>query len=370
MRLLTLWSILNTTTMRNLISILLALIAISPSVAQDSLNQSLVVGIKDTPPFVIEREDGSFTGVSVELWNQVAEELGVDFTYKKLELPQLIEALETHNVDLSINPLTVTSSRVKAFNFTQPFYITSLAIAVPTADVNPAIAFALNLFSTEFINALLLLFLVILIFGFLAWLFERKANPEEFESGWKGVWSGIWWSAVTMTTVGYGDKSPRSAGGRIVALVWMFTAIIIISGFTGSIASSLTVQQLGSDISGPDDLKGVKVATIKGSTSEEYLNNRGMNSVAFQSTESALKALADGDAEALVYDAPILKYLIHEHDLSEKIALLPHQFNTQYYSFSVSKEQRQLADQINPVLLNSIEAIEWKGTLNDYHLLD
>lgn len=356
--------------MRILISLLLALLTIAPVQSQDSLNQSLVVGIKNTPPFVIEREDGSLTGVSVELWDQVAESLGIEFTYQQMELTELTKALETGDIDLSINPLTVTSSRVKAFNFTQPFYITSLAIAVPTNDVNPLIAFALNLFSPDFINAILLLFLIILIFGFLAWLFERKANPEEFESGWKGVWSGIWWSAVTMTTVGYGDKSPRSTGGRVVALVWMFTAIVIISGFTGSIASSLTVQQLGSDISGPDDLKGVKVATIKGSTSEEYLNNRGMNSVAFQSTESALEALAAGDADALVYDAPILKYLIHEHDLSEKIALLPHQFNTQYYSFSVSKKHRNLADQINPVLLNAIEAVEWKGKLNDYHLLD
>ncbi|MGO2102628.1 MAG: ion channel [Psychroflexus halocasei] len=44
-----------------------------------------------------------------------------------------------------------------------------------------------------------------------------------------------------MTTVGYGDKSPLSLGGRIVGLIWMFMAVIILSSLTAGIASALTV---------------------------------------------------------------------------------------------------------------------------------
>ena len=40
--------------------------------------------------------------------------------------------------------------------------------------------------------------------------------------------SAFWWAAVTMTTVGYGDKTPVTTGGRIVGLVWMFTSVIVI----------------------------------------------------------------------------------------------------------------------------------------------
>lgn len=329
-----------------------------------------MIGVKETPPFIIQNENGSYSGVSIDLWNSVADKLGLEFRYQDLELTELLEALENEEIDASINPLTVTSERVRAFHFTQPFFITSLSIATRANSGNELIAFVRNFFSVDFLKAVLLLFLVILVFGFLAWLFERKANPDEFESSWKGLWSGIWWSAVTMTTVGYGDKSPKSTGGRVIALIWMFTAIVIISGFTASIASSLTINRLGSDIGGPDDLKMYNVATVAGSTSEAYLNRKGINNEAMETPEFALQALADGDVDAVVYDDPVLKFLVAQQSDEDGLIVLPHQFNTQYYAFSLSKKHSDLLESINPVLLKTIEDVKWKATLNDYHLLE
>ena len=77
-----------------------------------------------------------------------------------------------------------------------------------------------------------------------------------------------------MTTVGYGDKSPKTLGGRIVATVWMFMAVIVISGFTAAITSSLTISNMQSLVAGPEDLPRVKVGTISSSTSSRYLDDR------------------------------------------------------------------------------------------------
>ena len=46
----------------------------------------------------------------------------------------------------------------------------------------------------------------------------------------------IWWSFVTTTTVGYGDISPSSIGGRIVATILMLAGI----GLIGSLTSTIT----------------------------------------------------------------------------------------------------------------------------------
>ncbi|MFM8558760.1 MAG: potassium channel family protein [bacterium] len=47
----------------------------------------------------------------------------------------------------------------------------------------------------------------------------------------------LWWSVVTVTTVGYGDLSPQTTLGRVIAALLMFTGIGTIGMMTGSIAT-------------------------------------------------------------------------------------------------------------------------------------
>ena len=52
-----------------------------------------------------------------------------------------------------------------------------------------------------------------------------------------GFHDALWWALVTATTVGYGDISPSTAGGRVVAIILMLVGIGFISTLTGTIAS-------------------------------------------------------------------------------------------------------------------------------------
>lgn len=54
---------------------------------------------------------------------------------------------------------------------------------------------------------------------------------------------GIWFSFVTMTTVGYGDFTPTSPEGRLIALLLMFIGIGFLGVLTGSIASYFTKRK-------------------------------------------------------------------------------------------------------------------------------
>jgi voltage-gated potassium channel len=47
----------------------------------------------------------------------------------------------------------------------------------------------------------------------------------------------FWWAVVTVTTVGYGDVSPRTGEGRLIAVVLMFVGIGVVSVFTATLAS-------------------------------------------------------------------------------------------------------------------------------------
>ena len=87
---------------------------------------------------------------------------------------------------------------------------------------------------------LVICLLMACISGFIVWVMERNVNTGEFPKHFHaGMSEGFWWSFVSMTTVGYGDKSPRSCKGRIFAVLWILVGITVFSIFTGSLTNHI-----------------------------------------------------------------------------------------------------------------------------------
>ncbi len=83
----------------------------------------------------------------------------------------------------------------------------------------------LIILSTDsFPAAMSLVFGMAFLFGVSAYLFEHAHN-----AGFATISDSLWWAIVTITTVGYGDIVPQSAGGRIVAVLAMVFGIAVYS---------------------------------------------------------------------------------------------------------------------------------------------
>ncbi len=326
-------------------------------------NKPLVIGLTEAPPFVIS-EDDTYSGLSIESWHLVNRRLNSDYEYRYFNsLEELLLAVEHGEVDFSINPITVTDQRMERMDFSQPYFISYTGIARKSGSA--FWSYLSNIFSWNFLSAILILVGIIFIFGFLVWIFERKKNPEEFGGGGHGIVQGFWWSAVTMTTVGYGDKAPRTFGGRFIGLIWMFMAIIMISTLTAGIASSLTVRNMQDEINSIQDLDRFDVITVKSSSAQELLDQYQISSKKVVNVAEGIEALLQDEASTLVYDKPILNYLIEEKQLKDELVVLEKSLKKDYYSYSFPLDS-PLLDKIDPVLIGSLKSMEWLNLIKDY----
>lgn len=102
--------------------------------------------------------------------------------------------------------------------------------------------------------------LMALLAGFICWCAETRRNtaefPRDFPIGW---FHGFWWAFVTMTTVGYGDKCPKTKIGRVFSLIWIFTGITV----CGILTAMLTSQIMDANTQKVPTVSGSKVGVLK-----------------------------------------------------------------------------------------------------------
>jgi voltage-gated potassium channel len=65
---------------------------------------------------------------------------------------------------------------------------------------------------------------------FLTESFEERNILQQFGQG-------LWWALVTITTVGYGDVTPKTLGGRLVGVALMVGGLVSFSLVTATVAS-------------------------------------------------------------------------------------------------------------------------------------
>jgi len=233
--------------------------ATSFSQNESATPRALMVGAIVAPPLYMKTADNRWEGFAVELWQAVAQHIGVPFEFREFStFEHLLDSLEKREIDV-IPSLPVRERFESTMDFSQSYLKSGLSIAVAAEGVEYRwFRIFESIFSKHTLKAIGFLVLLSLITGTIVWSFERRKNSEMFGDGTVGgIGHGIWWAMVTMTTVGYGDKAPKTMGGRITALIWMIFSIIFIASFTANITTSLTITELRGKVRGFNDLYNV-----------------------------------------------------------------------------------------------------------------
>jgi polar amino acid transport system substrate-binding protein len=336
-----------------------------PPAAVVVAERELIVGTKEAPPFAMKAPNGTWRGISIELWQHVADDMHLRYRFAEEATVQgLLDGVATGKYDIAVAALTVTAARERLVDFTQPFYATGLGIAVPVGGTASWLPVIRAMTSFGFAQAVLALIGLALIVGILIWLFERGRN-EDFGGGIsKGLSTGVLWSTSAMTQRHTGNYTPRSVPGRVVAIIWMVASIIAISVFTAGITSALTTKQLRGLVHGVGDLSSVRVGAVSGTSTEEALARLHIAHRGFATLDDGIKALRGGRIDAIVYDKPLLAWFIREKYTSS-VELLDTTFDPQNYAFAL-REGHPIIKKVNVAILESTHSDWWEQTLVRY----
>lgn len=301
-----------------LAGVLFALLLVwsQPATAQP---QSLRVVTKPLTPFVEKSEDAP-VGFSIDLWREIATRNGWTYTYLWRDtVNDLLDTVEQGNADVGIAGISMTPDREARIDFSLSMFNAGLQIMTAQDSGATFGSIVSSIFTPDLLRVLFLIFLAIIFVGHVIWLNERNDNPDFPKAYLPGVWEGVWEAGVSLATVGFGNRAPKTVPGRLGALMWMFIAIVLVAYFTGVVTSTLTVQQIQGSISGPTDLPGKRVVSVEGTTASKWLTERGINHSLVKHVEDAYPMLTEHTADALVFDAPVLLYASNQSNGNLKV---------------------------------------------------
>lgn len=268
----------------------------------------LRVAIAPAAPFVLP-QTATPEGFSVDLWNEIARRLHVDFSWTVLPTQAaLLPAMQRGDADVAIAAITMTPEREKQVDFSLPYFDSGLQIIVRAQNESSFVA-SLGSIPWLAIGQLVgITVIVVLVLANLIWLIERKRDPAFQKPYLHALGEGLW---VTMLIIATGEHGERDAPGvwkRILVPAMWLIGVVLIAQLTATVTSSQTVARLQSNIHGPDDLPGKSIGTVPGTIAADYLTQRGLPFVNVTNAADGIRMLTQGDVQAIVYDAPTLQY--------------------------------------------------------------
>ena len=342
-------------------------VALEDAAADAAVSGTLRVAARPLPPFVIY-EERAYSGFEVELVRLVGDQLGMEVEIHAVDtVAKQIDDITRGVAQLGLGGVAITESREEVADFSVPVLDSGLTILTTTDDSrglgDRIVSFFSAVASSDLPWLLVVFGVAVLVAAHMIWWLERRHNPDFAVPYRKGIWDSFYWSVVTMSTVGYGDKVARGTRGRVLALIWIALGTLVFASFTASIASSLAVNELRSEISGPDDLLGRRVATVVHSAGESYLPSIGVGPVVVDRVDDAYRLLSGGEVEAVVFDAPVLQYHVAREGAGE-VVTVGSDFQRVQYGLMLSEHDAELRERVNLALLRLVESGAY-GRLHD-----
>ena len=262
------------------------------------------------PPFSLV-EDGAETGFSLDLWQALSEDIGVDTEILRVEsFRDMLDMVRRGEADAAVANISITAEREAVMDFSQPIFEAGVGVMVPAREkVSKSIIG--SLMSLDLVLAVAAAFGLLFGAGMLMWIFERRRQPYFDHDARGALFPAFWWALNLVVNGGFEERQPRSPAGRVLAVILVVSSLFLVSVFVARITATMTVEAIQASVTSINDLYGRAVGTIDGSTAAGLLETRDMRYRGYDGLDPLIAAFEAGKLDAVVFDAPVLAYYVN-----------------------------------------------------------
>ncbi|XP_014479807.1 PREDICTED: glutamate receptor ionotropic, kainate 2 isoform X3 [Dinoponera quadriceps] len=273
-------------------------------IVENLQNKTFIVTTILSAPYCMRKDssekltgNAQFEGYSVDLIYEISRLLGFNYTFRLVpdgrygsfnkqtkEWDGMMKELLDQKADLAIADLTITYDREQVVDFTMPFMPLGISILYRKPIKQPP-----NLFSflsplsldvwiymaTAYLGVSVLLF-ILARFSPYEWENPHPCNgqSEVLENEFT-LLNSLWFTIGSLMQQG-SDIAPKAVSTRMVAGMWWFFTLIMISSYTANLAAFLTVERMDSPIESAEDLAKqtkIKYGALKGGSTAAFFRD-------------------------------------------------------------------------------------------------
>ncbi|EZA54693.1 glutamate receptor ionotropic, kainate 2 isoform X2 [Ooceraea biroi] len=258
-------------------------------------------------PYIIEVTDDQsrgilidqkrYEGYCIDLIDEIAKQLGFKYTFelepknkygtydeKTKTWDGLIRRLLDHEADLAICDLTITYQRESAVDFSMPFM--NLGISILFSKPEEKVPLLFSFLSPLSVDVWMYMATAYLIVSLMLFLQARIApgewdnphpcndDPEELENNFN-LKNSMWLTIGSLMQQG-SDILPKAPSIRMLAGMWWFFTLIMISSYTANLAAFLTAEKMDTPIKNVEDLAKqtkIKYGALKGGSTSTFFRD-------------------------------------------------------------------------------------------------
>jgi polar amino acid transport system substrate-binding protein len=328
-------------------------------------HRTLKVGTVESEPWIMYDESVPEAtrkpeGMSADLWAEISRRLNVDTQWVYYDsLPKLLDAVKDKQVDLGIAAVTITLEREKYLDFSNSMYESGLRILTRNEHTGTA-STVKSVLKGLFWNANSLAILVVLfVVAHLLWILNRRRKGDFVPLHYKdGIRESLRWAFMGLIGAS-GGGSPKKGAPWVLGLIWQFTSKMLFIVLTGVFSAALALSAIENNINTISDLRGKRTAVVAGNAPEAFMQGLSATTlVPVKSLKEGVDLLVGGKVDAVVHDAPRLKYWrfkTNQREGKELLRVTAEDFDAQNYGIIFPMGSR-LRKEINMELLNLREA--------------